>query len=70
MHSCRTIEAEVSRAAIDVLQVLLRQRIVLSNIPTGTARVTFTADDFGAFLTHPLVRGRCLVGDAEFRFQV
>lgn len=40
---------------LDLPAVLSQQRILLRNVPTGSARVVFTAADFGAFLQHPLV---------------
>lgn len=33
----------------------MRRQIVLTNIPTGTARVVFSEADLGNFLVHPLV---------------
>jgi len=65
---CREIEATVSATGIDAAQVLARRRIVLVNRPRGTARVSFTAADFGSFLTHPLLAGQCVVGGEPFVF--
>ncbi|GBF93742.1 hypothetical protein Rsub_06074 [Raphidocelis subcapitata] len=53
--TAQLLEATVGAAALDYAQVLLRGRIVLTNVPTGTARVVFDEVDFGNFLTHPLV---------------
>lgn len=49
-------QADVSEAVVDYGAVITQQRIVLRNIPVGTARCVFTADDFGAFLVHPLMK--------------
>lgn len=35
--------------------MVLRQQILLTNVPTGTGHVVFSADDFGNFLVHPLM---------------
>jgi len=51
----RTMQATVGAAALDYAQVLLRRQVVLTNIPTGTARVVFSELDLGNFLVHPLV---------------
>jgi hypothetical protein len=49
-------QATVGAAALDYAQVLLRRQIVLTNVPTGTARVVFSEADLGNFLVHPLVK--------------
>lgn len=35
--------------------LLSQGRIMLSTVPKGTARVVFTAPEFGTFLCHPLM---------------
>jgi hypothetical protein len=45
----------VGEACLDYSAMLWQQRIVLTNIPVGTARVVFSGRDFGHFLVHPLV---------------
>jgi hypothetical protein len=45
----------VGEACLDYSAMLWQQRIVLTNIPVGTARVVFSGRDFGHFLIHPLV---------------
>lgn len=49
-------------------QVLLQRRIVLANVPVGSARVHFSESDFGTFLTHPLMRSKAVVAGHVFRF--
>lgn len=53
--TAQTLECTVGAAALDYAQVLIRRQIVLTNIPTGTARVVFSEADLGNFLVHPLV---------------
>ncbi len=48
-------QATVGVSSLDYAQVLLQRTIVLTNIPTGTARVVFSELDLGNFLVHPLV---------------
>ncbi|KIY99162.1 Protein YIPF6 [Monoraphidium neglectum] len=53
--TAQTLEATVGAAALDYGQALMRREIVLTNVPTGTARVVFSEADLGNFLAHPLV---------------
>lgn len=45
----------VGRVAVDASAILFERRIKLAQPPFGIARVVFTAQDFGAFLIHPLM---------------
>lgn len=40
---------------VDLGAMLAQQRIVLANVPVGTARAVFSSTDLGNFLEHPLV---------------
>lgn len=53
--TARHLEATVGEAVLDITAVLLQRRIVLTNVPVGTARVVFDAPDLGNFLVHPLM---------------
>ncbi|EFJ44756.1 hypothetical protein VOLCADRAFT_106216, partial [Volvox carteri f. nagariensis] len=53
--TARVLEVEVDSVELDLPAVLSQQRILLRNVPLGSARVVFNAADFGAFLQHPLV---------------
>ena len=50
------MQITLGAAQLDVEAVLLKQRIILKSIPRGTAKIIFTARDFGNFLAHPLMR--------------
>jgi hypothetical protein len=45
----------VGEAALDYPALLLQRKVVLANKPRGSARIAFSAADFGNFLAHPLV---------------
>lgn len=49
-------QISLGAAQLDVEAVLVKQRILLKSIPRGTAKIVFTARDFGNFLAHPLMR--------------
>ncbi|KXZ56410.1 hypothetical protein GPECTOR_1g365 [Gonium pectorale] len=53
--TAQVLDVQVGRVELDLPAVFSQQRIVLRNVPVGSARVVFTARDFGAFLQHPLV---------------
>ncbi|GLC35963.1 hypothetical protein PLESTB_000524000 [Pleodorina starrii] len=53
--TARVLDVQVGLVELDLPAVFAQQRIVLRNTPVGSARVVFNADDFGAFLQHPLV---------------
>lgn len=46
----------LGRSQLDVEAIVTKQRILLKSIPRGTAKVVFTAQDFGNFLAHPLMK--------------
>ena len=50
------MQISLGAAQLDVEAVLVKQRILLKSIPRGTAKIVFTARDFGNFLAHPLMR--------------
>lgn len=50
------LQITLGAAQLDVEAVLFKQRIILKSIPRGTAKIVFTARDFGNFLAHPLMR--------------
>lgn len=54
--SCRAIEAKVGNCMLDLASVLQRQKLILTTPARGNALVTFNANDFGNFLTHPLLQ--------------
>eukprot|EP00882_Tetradesmus_deserticola_P011787 GHRQ01012473.1.p1 GENE.GHRQ01012473.1~~GHRQ01012473.1.p1 ORF type:complete len:218 (+),score=58.84 GHRQ01012473.1:180-833(+) len=53
--TAQVLEATVGAASLDPAAVLFKQQIQLTNTPVGTARVLFSAADFGNFLVHPLM---------------
>jgi len=54
--SARLLQMRVGGTSLDYPGVLAQQRIVLTTQPLGSARCVFDEADFGAFLTHQLVR--------------
>eukprot|EP00529_Nitzschia_sp_RCC80_P025945 CAMPEP_0113502990 /NCGR_PEP_ID=MMETSP0014_2-20120614/33887_1 /TAXON_ID=2857 /ORGANISM="Nitzschia sp." /LENGTH=339 /DNA_ID=CAMNT_0000397891 /DNA_START=130 /DNA_END=1149 /DNA_ORIENTATION=+ /assembly_acc=CAM_ASM_000159 len=54
--TCRAIEATVDTCHLDVPRVLTKQKLVLSRPAEGRAMVALTAEDFGNFITHPLMK--------------
>jgi len=53
--SCN-LQVFLGKAQLDIEAILTKQRILLKSIPRGTAKIVFTARDFGHFLAHPLLR--------------
>ena len=51
-----SLQVFLGKAQLDIEAILTRQRILLKSIPRGTAKIVFTARDFGHFLAHPLLR--------------
>lgn len=68
--TAQSLEATVGAAALDYGQALARREIVLTNVPTGTARIVFSEADLGNFLVHPLVveAAKAVVQGAPFVF--
>lgn len=54
--TARVLEVFLGKAQLDIEAILTKQRILLKSIPRGTAKIVFTARDFGHFLAHPLLR--------------
>merc|ERR1712032_707448 len=52
---CRAIEATVGTCQLDMGRVLQDQKLTLITPATGTAMVALNEEDFGNFITHPLV---------------
>ena len=50
------MQITLGAAQLDVGAVLLERRIGLKSSPRGTAKIVFTARDFGNFLANPLMR--------------
>jgi hypothetical protein len=50
------LQVFLGKAQLDIEAILTKQRILLKSIPRGTAKIVFTARDFGHFLAHPLLR--------------
>ncbi|KAI8477026.1 MAG: hypothetical protein J3K34DRAFT_515998 [Monoraphidium minutum] len=67
--TAQLLEATVGAAALDYAQVLLRRQIVLTNVPTGTARAVFSEADLGNFLVHPLVTEAAKTAGIPFVFE-
>lgn len=49
-------QVSLGESQLDVEAIVTRQRILLKSIPRGTAKIVFTARDFGHFLAHPLFK--------------
>lgn len=50
------LQISLGPAQLDVEAALMRQRIELKSVPKGSAKIVFTARDFGHFLAHPLMQ--------------
>lgn len=66
--ACRRIDVDVGRVHLDV-GALFRRRVLQFEqpAPSGNAIVVFSAEDFGNFLAHPLIR-RTVVAGRSFVF--
>lgn len=62
--SCRAIEATVDSCELDVARLLSDQKLRLLQPALGKAMVALNAQDFGHFITHPLVKAP--QGDLKF----
>lgn len=66
--TCQKIEASVSDCSLDFPSVVSRRKLVLTNPAKGTAMVALNTDDFGSFLTHPLLKPPKLDNGEIFKF--
>jgi hypothetical protein len=53
--TCRYIEANVDRCQLDMNSVLSKRKLILVEPAIGKAMVSLNAQDFGNFVTHPLL---------------
>ena len=54
--SCRQLDVSVGQTAIDFGALATQQKILLQKPSVGSAKITFTAEDWSNFLSHPLVK--------------
>mmetsp|Transcript_22691 Transcript_22691/g.36558 ORF Transcript_22691/g.36558 Transcript_22691/m.36558 type:complete len:145 (+) Transcript_22691:194-628(+) len=54
--TCRQLRLSVGEVLLDVPALLASSSIKLVKNPTGSAEFSFSEKDFGAFLSHPLMR--------------
>ena len=54
--SCRAIEATVERCELDIGKVVSKRKLRLTKPAEGKAMIALNAEDFGNFVTHPLVK--------------
>ena len=53
--TCRYIEANVDRCQLDMNSVVSKRKLILVEPAIGKAMVSLNAQDFGNFVTHPLL---------------
>jgi hypothetical protein len=53
--TCRYIEANVDRCQLDMNSVVSKRKLILVEPAVGKAMVSLNAQDFGNFVTHPLL---------------
>lgn len=51
------IEVDVGELLIDYGALVMQQKVLLRNIPSGTCSLVLTAQDLGNFMTHELMKG-------------
>ena len=54
--TCRAIEATVDACELDPGRILSNRKLVLTTPAKGKAMVALTSEDFGSFITHPLLQ--------------
>lgn len=54
--SCRAIEASVESCELDARRIASDRKIVLTRPARGKAMVALNSEDFGKFITHPLLK--------------
>ena len=54
--SCRAIEATVEQCELDAKMIVSNRKLLLTTPAMGKALVALTAQDFGNFITHPLMK--------------
>lgn len=60
--TCRAIEATVERCELDTSKILASRKLLLTKPALGKAMVALNAQDFGNFITHPLLTKPPLAG--------
>lgn len=53
--TCRAIDATVETCKLDMNKVISNRKLILITPAVGKAMVALNSDDFGSFLTHPLL---------------
>ena len=67
--TCRAIDANVSECQLDMNAVVQRRKLILNTPAVGKAMVALDDQDFGNFLTHPLLEGQIpIIGNEKFEF--
>lgn len=56
--TCQAIEATVDECELDVISVIRNQKLRLQTPAMGQAMVALNPDDFGNFITHPLLKNQ------------
>jgi len=54
--TCRAIKATVQTCNLDIASILSRRKLVLTTPALGDALIALDNNDFGNFITHPLVK--------------
>eukprot|EP00977_Amphora_coffeiformis_P000179 scaffold48_cov161-Amphora_coffeaeformis.AAC.27 len=54
--TCRAIEATVQSCELDLGRIISNQKLVLTRPAEGRAMIAVNSEDFGNFITHPLMK--------------
>jgi hypothetical protein len=54
--TCRAIEATVGTCELDIGRILSERKLILKTPALGKAMIAFNSQDFGNFITHPLMK--------------
>jgi hypothetical protein len=54
--SCRAIKATVEQCELDAKMIISNRKLILTTPAIGKAIVALTANDFGNFITHPIMK--------------
>ena len=54
--TCRAIEATVQSCELDIGRIISNQKLVLTRPAEGRAMIAVNSEDFGNFITHPLMQ--------------
>jgi len=63
--TCRAIEATVGQCDLDLGSIVSKRKLRLTVPAKGEAMIALTAEDFGNFITHPLMKAPAVPGSAE-----